>query len=161
MHSFNKSSLRISQINPCSYWCYEVLFEAISPWHLKHVLVISEHTCISTILRNAYYVCLLILLMGGNGMETKHSFYEMCKDMRLPFIQSGYYKCCHLSHRKILIMLTLGSSASHCAQLLTHWGWVTHICASKLTIIGSDNGLSTSRRQAIIWTSAGILLIQT
>ena len=42
---------------------------------------------------------------------------------------------------------------------LTHWGRVTHICVSKLTIIGSDNGLSPGRRQAIIWTNAGILLI--
>ena len=38
---------------------------------------------------------------------------------------------------------------------------MTHICVSKLTIIGSDNGLSTGRRQAIIWTNAGILLIWT
>ena len=44
---------------------------------------------------------------------------------------------------------------------LTHWGPVTYICLSKLTIIGSDNGLSPAgRRQAIIWTSAGILLIE-
>ena len=42
---------------------------------------------------------------------------------------------------------------------LTHWGRVTHICVSKLTIIGSDNGLSPDRRQTIIWTNAGILLI--
>ena len=38
---------------------------------------------------------------------------------------------------------------------------MTHICVSKLTIIGSDNGLSPGRRQAIIWTNAGILLIRT
>ena len=44
---------------------------------------------------------------------------------------------------------------------LTHWGRVTHVCVSKLTIIGSDNGLSPGRRQAIIWTNAGILLIRT
>ena len=30
----------------------------------------------------------------------------------------------------------------------------------KLSIIGSDNGLSPGRRQAIIWTNAGILLIE-
>ena len=36
----------------------------------------------------------------------------------------------------------------------THWGWVTNICISKLTITGSDNGLSPGRRQAIIWTNA-------
>ena len=43
--------------------------------------------------------------------------------------------------------------------VLTHWGRVTHICVGNLTIIGSDNGLSSGRRQAIIWTNAGILLI--
>ena len=42
---------------------------------------------------------------------------------------------------------------------LTHWGRVTHICVSKLTIIGSDHGLSPVRRQAIIWIYAAILLI--
>ena len=45
--------------------------------------------------------------------------------------------------------------------VLTHWGRVTQICVSKFTIIGSDNGLSPIRRQAIIWTKAGILLIRT
>ena len=34
-----------------------------------------------------------------------------------------------------------------------------HICVSELTIIGSDNGLSPGRCQAIIRTNAGILLI--
>ena len=43
---------------------------------------------------------------------------------------------------------------------LTHWGRGTHICVSKLTIIDSDNGVSPGRRQAIIWTNAGILLIR-
>ena len=36
---------------------------------------------------------------------------------------------------------------------------MTYICVSKLTIIGSDNGLSPGRCQAIIWTNDGILLI--
>ena len=39
--------------------------------------------------------------------------------------------------------------------------WVTHKCVSKLTLIGSDNGLSPDRRQTIIRTNAGILLIRT
>ena len=43
---------------------------------------------------------------------------------------------------------------------LTHWGRTTHICVGKLTIIGSDNGLSPGRRHAIIRTNAGILLIR-
>ena len=33
------------------------------------------------------------------------------------------------------------------------------ICVGNLTIIGSDNGLSPGRRQAITWTKVGILLI--
>ena len=46
------------------------------------------------------------------------------------------------------------------AESFTHWGRVTHICVSKLITIGSDNGLSPGRRQAIIWTNAGKLLIR-
>ena len=44
-------------------------------------------------------------------------------------------------------------------EVLTHWGWLMHICLSNLTIIGSDKGLSLGRHQAIIWTNAGILSI--
>ena len=36
---------------------------------------------------------------------------------------------------------------------------MTHICVSKLTIIGSDIVLSPGRHQAIICTNAAILLI--
>ena len=36
---------------------------------------------------------------------------------------------------------------------------MTHICVSKLSVVGSDNGLAPGRRQAIIRTNAGILLI--
>ena len=51
-------------------------------------------------------------------------------------------------------------SIFQCAtHYLTHWGRVTHICVTNLTIIGSDNGLSPGRRQAITWTNVGILLI--
>ena len=37
---------------------------------------------------------------------------------------------------------------------------MTHICISKPTIIVSDNGFLPGRRQAIMWTNAGILLIR-
>ena len=56
------------------------------------------------------------------------------------------------------------SSAKWCPfclglNVLTHWGRVTHICIRKLATIGSDNGLSPGRHQAIIWTNAGKLLV--
>ena len=58
--------------------------------------------------------------------------------------------------------MSFGKWLSFCLRLsdLTHWGRVTHICVSTLTIIGSHNGLSPGRRQAIIWTNAGILLVR-
>ena len=55
--------------------------------------------------------------------------------------------------------LSIKPTQSYNFLQLTHWGQVMHICVGKLTIIGSDNGLSPERRQAIIWTNAGILLI--
>ena len=76
----------------------------------------------------------------------------------------------HLAHPHIRVLVSL-ASANHfkspgCPKMilcvlpvLTHWGRVTHICVGKLTTIGSVNGLSPGRRQAIIWTNAGILLI--
>ena len=45
-------------------------------------------------------------------------------------------------------------------MILTHWGRVTHICVSDLTSIGTDNGLSPGRRQAIIRTNVWILSIR-
>ena len=50
-------------------------------------------------------------------------------------------------------------SIEHSLVSLIHWGRVSDICIGKLTIIGSDNGLSPELRQVIIWTNAGILLI--
>ena len=36
---------------------------------------------------------------------------------------------------------------------------MTHICVGNLTIIGSDNGLSSGWRQVINWSNAGTLLV--
>ena len=44
---------------------------------------------------------------------------------------------------------------------LTHRGRVTQICVSKLTINGSNNGLSPGRSQANIWTNDGKFLIRS
>ena len=75
-------------------------------------------------------------------------------------------ECCVCTAREVFPLNSL-----HCLKIdddkssywsvteLTHWGRVMHICVNKLTIIYSNNGLSPDRRQAIIWTNAGILLI--
>ena len=46
-----------------------------------------------------------------------------------------------------------------CIFPFIYWGRVTNICVGNLTIIGSANGLSPGRRQAITWTNVGIVLI--
>ena len=83
-------------------------------------------------------------------------------------IKLKYLVCTKLgeTYREFIIVVST-TAYIHCYDrfngvkvVLTHWGRVTHICVSKLTIIGSDNGLSPDRRQAIIWTNAGILLIE-
>ena len=42
---------------------------------------------------------------------------------------------------------------------LTHWGWVTHMCVSNLTIIGSDNGRGAWMAPSHYLDQYGILLI--
>ena len=64
--------------------------------------------------------------------------------------------------RRLLILHFPFSNLSKALyDYLSHWGRVTHTCVGKLTITGSDNGLSSGRHQAIIRTNAGILLIGT
>ena len=55
--------------------------------------------------------------------------------------------------------ITRGNTPVGVLPNLTHWGRETHIYVGKLTISGSDKGLSPGRRQAIIWTNARLLLI--
>ena len=45
----------------------------------------------------------------------------------------------------------------HSKNQFNYWGRATYISVSKLTIIGSDDGLSPGRHKAIVWTNAGIL----
>ena len=92
--------------------------------------------------------------------------------MPMPRIR-WYYKCmcqntfnhkeCHLTpltcYRQLFVIAVQKYLLS--VGWINHRGGVTHICVSKLTIIGSNNGLPPGRRQCIIWSNAGILLIRT
>ena len=73
-------------------------------------------------------------------VQHRHMKFTLKEDYMLPILGNQYH-------------------ARWCFHDLTHWGRVTQICVGKLTIIGSDNGLSPGRHQAIIWTNAEILLI--
>ena len=108
-------------------------------------------------------LCPLLALCGGNPQFLVDSLYlgpvmgsfdvTFCFQPECPFEQIVELL---VIWDVMMLMWCLCNAALLC---LTYWGRVKHICVSKLTIIGSDNGLSPGRRQAIIWTNAGILLI--
>ena len=95
----------------------------------------------------AFFSLLMIILTITNYNKTPQivtyvhtlGMYLSCHH-KTPFDSGIYWSCCGFNG-------------------LTHWGRMTHICVGNLTIIGSDNGLSPGRRQAIIWTNTGILSI--
>ena len=68
-------------------------------------------------------------------------------------------ECFHSSKLLFVYRLLYEHHLAPREVVLTHWGRVTHICIGNLVIISSDYGLWPGRRQAIIWTNAGILLI--
>ena len=92
--------------------------------------------------------CLSLNVLMMNWLYRKVNLYFHCATFH-------EIDVVHSSNFFIIITITITISS----LLLTHWGRVTQISVVKLTIIGSDNGLSPGRRQAIIWTNAGILLI--
>ena len=75
------------------------------------------------------------------------------QEMNMLLFQRGYVVMV-----MVIVMMMLMVMECITQDGLTHWGRVMHICISKLTIIGPDNGLSPGRCQAIIWTNDGILL---
>ena len=78
----------------------------------------------------------------------------------------GISNVCFASNKKWSLLIRYCEMDSYderdyekCFRLFNSLSGVTHICISNLTVIGSDNGLSPGRRQAIIWTNTGILFI--
>ena len=80
------------------------------------------------------------------------SLYEGCNIMR-------GLKWIHFSKSHALCTKSANAESLVNTITLTHWGRVMHICLGKITIIASDYGFLPGRRQTIIWTKAGILLI--
>ena len=90
------------------------------------------------------------------------SFWHLgpCKPWNRNNIHWYHYLPSHRQHIIYRLLSTIRKINEIEGTHLTHWGRVKHICIGKLIIIGSDNGLSPGRRQAIIWTNAGIWSIR-
>ena len=65
-----------------------------------------------------------------------------------------HWSCCSLALSDMMDDVGLMTRHALVDSWLTHWGRVTYIYVRKLTVIGSDNGLSPGRHQAIIWINA-------
>ena len=63
---------------------------------------------------------------------------------------------CWAINRPVLPIISLSEQKD---TILNHWGRVTRICVSELTIIGPDNGSLPGRSQTITWTNVVLLLI--
>ena len=97
--------------------------------------------CNYSIIFRSHFNCVLCYTVSWNLGHVIYLVVRWCYDAMMYLLR---YDTCHVDM----------------IWLLTHWGRVTHTCVGKLTIIGSDNGLSPERRQAINKTDAGILLIE-
>ena len=119
---------------------------------------------ISQISLKIYKTGVLLYLNCITYNRNWHSFWKLYFQYPLFSFLCYYCSLIRLYTGQSLYHVESGALCLHAGfttqfLLLTHWGRVTHICVNKLTIIGSDNGLSPGRHQAIIWTSAEILLI--
>ena len=78
----------------------------------------------------------------------------------LPYFQCKMLMLCHGRKRTLSILSNFTCRGSGAQTNLTHRGRVTHIYVGNLTFIGSDNGVSPGRHQAIIRMNDRILLIR-
>ena len=124
---------------------------------LFHILIWLRDNFLKKSIRISIDICILIrenqdLCRYSLGTDYETTIYST--------IIWQFHAYLHHYHNILAVAeCTTGSQDAIEYDYLTHWGRVTHICVGRLTIIGSDNGLSPERRQAIIWTIAGILLI--
>ena len=119
----------------------------------------SFHFCPPVIAVEGQFVCRSTTLSVYLHFRANWSWHQTCF-----FYMITFWLCSMEQHPvlRILWLIRMKTAGIYGYRsgpdALTHWGRVTHICVSKLSIIGSDDGLSLGQRQAIIWTKAGILL---
>ena len=134
---------------------------------IKHTCMINEKISYAFSFYLFYAFCVLIFCFScvscvflRHCLILRNCCHRNCRQ-RIPFSCASSSSCVSCDETRSLSCHWTGSGVSWKKDThhLTHWGRVTHICVSKLTITGSDNGLSPGRRQAIIWTNVGILSI--
>ena len=96
---------------------------------------------------------LLALVTSHNELTRMQLLIYLHYCGRISRLQTHIHRT--VSNQQSLLYVPLWRSSFQVSRFpLTHWDRLTNICVGKLTSIGSDNGLSPGRSQAIIWTSA-------
>ena len=161
--AFSWTNVNIWKVKRNTYTNYDVLLNTPRPKQSAEFLfrniskeLIWQKTFVYW-LRFYRHLFLKVRLTTSQSLETNRRqavTRTLCYYRDLTLSQEFQPMVAQLSVPEILATASCRSN-----NTLTHWGRVTHICVSKLTNIVSDNGLPPGRRQAIIWTNTGILLI--
>ena len=139
--------------NLCMNWNYPCTYYIFSWWWC--FVMMSEQSCIFNFLNSFHSKTIMIAALSPadiNYDETLSTlrYADRAKKIKNKAVVNENPMEKLIRELKVSVVDDI---------ILTHWGRVTHICISKLTSMGSDNGLSAGRHQAIIWTNAEILLI--
>ena len=124
-------------------------------------ILVRRHLYIETTPR-CHMIC--VYHIDGSVQDCTNSStlaMELQQSCTKPSISTGWSsKTGGRSSANMVINLTdFGKFRCTVEAFKNHWSRVTHICVSKIIIIGSDSALSPGRHQAIIWTNAGISII--
>ena len=125
-------------------YCVHGRFQTTTTWNLK-----TDELEIG-VLKKDDYLRSHKTLFAHNNRARYLIVVRFCKENNITNLFCAYVKKLWLN------VISRDSSWGR----VTHWRRATHTRVSKLTINDSGNGLAPGRHQAIIWTSAGILLLR-
>ena len=161
-HVYNESSHHLGSryykflTFPCSLTHWDMITSVV------YVFIGSANGLVSAWQLNQYRLVFNWTIRNKPEWDLNQNTSIFFHKLRLKMSFSKWWSSC--LGLKVLVD-RISTLAGKCMWLLftqlhwTHWGRVTHIYVGELTIIVSDNCLSPGRRQAIIWTNTGILLI--
>ena len=172
---------------PSRHWHTQYAPRPSKHWHTQYAPRPSRHwhTVCSTVLLR--FVLLILHALPDSCGSSIHIFQNYSADTRrrphyiywssvgetthntpVPYSAMHYseQKCTHfccewciVGTDALLDLRDWSITTGYNRPLFNSLSRVAYLCVDKLTITGSDNGMSPGRHQAIIWTNAGMLLI--
>ena len=153
--------MRRCTYNIYAVMCHVCIFTQSLIFHIFKGLA-NQITCKKLVIMELSNEASLLVQSYGFALIMRQIFIInlLCLDAYLRHCVTRSQWNTRLNVHRFAYSLYRGTWSVVLKYVVTHWSQETHICVSKLTIIGSDNALSPGRRRAIIWTNAGISLIR-